>query len=60
MDSSTIPIKTFIGNTDTVRDLMISLDNKLIVSASLDKKIKIWSIKRENALKTLFGHNITV
>ncbi|KAJ3332598.1 hypothetical protein HDU76_013702 [Blyttiomyces sp. JEL0837] len=63
-------LRTFIGHNDQVQDLQLSLPHTRnprassasragipkLVSASLDKTIKIWSIDSGECLKTLFGH----
>ncbi|GAB1469437.1 hypothetical protein MASR2M66_03130 [Chloroflexota bacterium] len=47
---------TLIGHTDTVTSLDISADGKLVVSASSDGTIRIWSLSSGVELKTLASH----
>lgn len=49
-------IKTLTGHTGFIWSLIILSDDTTVVSASLDKYIKIWDINTGDCLKTLIGH----
>jgi WD40 repeat protein len=42
---------------DGVTALVLTPDNRLAISASKDKTIKIWDLERREEIQTLYGHN---
>ena len=46
-----------IGHSNWVNSVAISSDNKLIISGSEDKSIKIWDIESGKEIKKLNGHS---
>lgn len=46
-------MQTFQGHGQSVTSVIISADDKYIISGSLDKLIKIWSLKTFKELRTL-------
>ncbi len=49
-----------LAHLKTVSSLVISPDGKILVSASFDKNIKLWSLPDGALLKTLTGHSYSV
>jgi WD40 repeat protein len=47
----------FVGHTNKVFDIVISSDDKLVVSGSADKTIRIWDIDSGKDLQNLKGHS---
>jgi len=50
-------ISSFEGHTDQVNCIVLTKDNKFLVSASSDKSIKIWNTQTGKLVKTLIGHD---
>lgn len=49
-------IDSLVGHTDAIKSISFSHDNKLIVSASIDKTVKVWSVKDSKAIRTFKDH----
>jgi len=49
-------LMTFIGHTSSVESVNFSPDGKKIVSASVDRTIKLWNAETGEEIKTLKGH----
>ncbi|KAF3935545.1 hypothetical protein ABW19_dt0202177 [Dactylella cylindrospora] len=54
------PITKFVGHTDLVRSILISEDANIILSASSDATVKMWSVTGGRCLHTLTMHNDSV
>jgi WD40 repeat protein len=52
--------KNLKGHNDTIYSIAISSEDEFIVSASMDKTIKIWDFNTGECLKTLEGHTSAV
>jgi WD40 repeat protein len=52
--------KNLKGHNDTIYSIAISSEDEFIVSASMDKTIKIWDFNTGKCLKTLEGHTSAV
>jgi WD40 repeat protein len=50
-------IRTLTGHTDSIRALVVSPDERLLISGCRDKLIRIWSIEDWTVLRTLSGHS---
>jgi WD40 repeat protein len=50
-------INTLTGHNDSVCSLVISPDNRILVSSSYDNTIKLWSLPDAKCIKTLTGHD---
>jgi WD40 repeat protein len=48
--------RQFVGHSSTINSIVISADQKILISASADKTIKIWNLETGELLKTLTGH----
>ncbi|MDX2240973.1 MAG: serine/threonine-protein kinase [Leptolyngbyaceae cyanobacterium bins.302] len=48
--------RTLTGHTDVVSAIAISPDSQLLVSASHDTTIRLWSLQSKNLVQTLVGH----
>ena len=53
-------ITKFVGHTDNVRDILINEDGDMIMSASSDQTIKIWSMAAGRCMHTLTMHDASV
>jgi len=53
-------LRTLIGHTQAVQDLVFSRDGKRLASASWDKTIKIWDVKTGANLTTIGGHTSSI
>ena len=54
------PIQEFTGHSLPVNDLAFSSDGSLILSASSDKTVKLWSVHTGQCRRTLVGHSQSV
>jgi WD40 repeat protein len=54
--ASAKPDKRFRAHNDSIFDLAISPDQKLIASASADKLVKVWDLKTQKLNRTFEGH----
>lgn len=50
-------IKTFEGHLDQVNSIVLTRDNKKLISASSDKTIRVWNTENGKLEKTLSGHD---
>jgi WD40 repeat protein len=50
-------IKTLEGHTDQVNHIILTKDNKYLISASSDKTIRIWNVQTNKLERTLTGHD---
>ncbi len=57
MLNTNIPVVNYEGHTDQVNCVVLSKDNKYLISASSDKTIKIWNTQSGKIEKTLIGHD---
>ncbi len=48
---------TLDGHTDQVNCIILSKDNKFLISASSDKTIKVWNLQKNKVEKTFTGHD---
>jgi len=53
-------IATLIGHNDYVYTLQYSATNKILISGSRDKSIKLWDISNNTLVYSLYGHNNSV
>ncbi|KAI9821832.1 MAG: hypothetical protein M1827_002414 [Pycnora praestabilis] len=53
-------ITKFVGHTDNIRDILINQDGDMIMTASSDQTIKIWSVTAGRCMHTLTMHNESV
>ncbi len=49
-------INELSGHRSSIRGLVVTPDNKYLVSGSKDKTIKIWNLSTGSLIKTLYGH----
>lgn len=49
-------IDSFIGHTDAIKSISFSHNNQFIVSGSIDKTVRVWSISDDNTSQELNGH----
>src|SRR5205814_769831 len=47
---------TFKGHTDNVLALALTLDGKMLATASADKTVKLWNLATGKEVATLKGH----
>lgn len=52
----TSPVNTLVGHSKEVYSVAISPDGQILVSGSVDKKIKLWSMPDGKPMKTLPAH----
>jgi WD40 repeat protein len=50
-------VKTLKGHSDYVRSVCFSKDDKLVVSGSGDKTLRLWDVASGKYVKTLKGHS---
>ena len=48
------------GHADFVRDVEFTPDGKFVVSASVDRTIKVWEVSTGRVVRTLLGHTLPV
>lgn len=53
-------ITKFVGHTDNVRDILISQDGDMVLTASSDQTVKVWSVVAGRCMYTLTMHNASV
>jgi WD repeat-containing protein 48 len=53
-------ITKFVGHTDNIRSILVSDDGGLILSASSDTTVKLWSLAERRCIHTLSHHNDSV
>ncbi|KAF2428605.1 WD repeat protein-like protein [Tothia fuscella] len=53
-------VTKFVGHTDNIRDVLISLDGDTIMTASSDQTVKVWSMTAGRCMYTLTMHNDSV
>jgi WD repeat-containing protein 48 len=53
-------ITKFVGHTDNIRDILINEDGDIIMTASSDQTIKLWSLTAGRCSHTLTMHNDSV
>jgi WD repeat-containing protein 48 len=53
-------ITKFVGHTDNIRDILISQDGDMVMTASSDQTVKVWSMTAGRCMNTLTMHNDSV
>ena len=53
-------ITKFVGHTDNIRDILINQDGDMVMTASSDRSIKVWSVTAGRCMYTLTMHNDSV
>ena len=53
-------ITKFVGHTDNIRDVLISQDGDMVMTASSDQTVKVWSMTAGRCMNTLTMHNDSV
>ena len=53
-------ITKFVGHTDNIRDVLISRDGDMVMTASSDQTVKVWSMTAGRCMNTLTMHNDSV
>jgi WD repeat-containing protein 48 len=53
-------ITKFVGHTDMVRDILLAQDGDMILTASSDQTVKVWSMTAGRCMYTLTMHNDSV
>lgn len=53
-------VTKFVGHTDNVRDILINQDGDMIMTASSDQTVKVWSMAAGRCMHTLTMHNDSV
>ena len=53
-------IDSLVGHTDAVKSISFSHNNQFIVSGSIDKTVKVWSLADNKAIHTLNDHTAGV
>lgn len=53
-------ITKFVGHTDNIRDVLISEHGDIVVTASSDQTVKVWSLNAGRCMHTLTMHNDSV
>jgi WD repeat-containing protein 48 len=54
------PITKFVGHTDNVRSILVNDQGNMVMTASSDTTIKLWSLTAGRCLHTLSMHNDSV
>lgn len=53
-------ITKFVGHTDNIRDVLISQDGDMVMTASSDQTVKVWSMTAGRCMNTLTMHNDSI
>ena len=53
-------ITKFVGHTDNIRDVLINQDGDMIMTASSDQTVKVWSMTAGRCMYTLTMHDASV
>ena len=53
-------ITKFVGHTDNIRDVLINQDGDMIMTASSDQTVKVWSMTAGRCMYTLTMHDSSV
>jgi WD repeat-containing protein 48 len=53
-------VTKFVGHTDNVRDILINETGDMIMTASSDQTVKVWSVTAGRCMHTLTMHNDSV
>jgi len=53
-------ITKFVGHTDNIRDVLINQDGDMIMTASSDQTVKVWSMAAGRCMHTMTMHNDSV
>ena len=53
-------VTKFVGHTDNVRDILINETGDIIMTASSDQTVKVWSVTAGRCMHTLTMHNDSV
>ena len=53
-------ITKLVGHTDNIRDILLSDDGEVILTASSDQTVKVWSVIAGRCMHTLTMHNESV
>ena len=53
-------ITKFVGHTDNIRDVLVNQDGDMVMTASSDRSVKVWSITAGRCMYTLTMHNDSV
>jgi WD40 repeat protein len=53
-------VRTFVGHTEGITSICISADNRLALSASRDKSVRLWDVQSGQCLRTFEGHTSSV
>ena len=53
-------ITNFVGHTDNVRDILINQEGDMVMTASSDQTVKLWSLTAGRCMSTLTMHNDSV
>lgn len=53
-------ITKFMGHTDNIRDILINGEGNLVMTASSDQTVKVWSVTAGRCMHTLTMHNDSV
>ena len=53
-------ITNFVGHTDNVRDILINQEGDMVMTASSDQTVKLWSMTAGRCMSTLTMHNDSV
>jgi WD repeat-containing protein 48 len=53
-------ITKFVGHTDVIRDILISESGDMVLSASSDQTVKVWSVTAGRCMHTLTMHDSSV